>query len=838
MKISLNWLRTLVAFDWSPEVLAERLTLAGFEVEDIEDRQTWADGVVVGKVLSCEKHPNADKLRVCSVDIGQEEPSTIVCGAPNVAAGLFVPVATLGTYLPKIDLKIKPLKLRGIGSAGMICSLSELGLTKESEGIYIFDPEGQSIKVGDDVRPLLALDDSILDLSSTANRADALSMVGIAREVAALTGKPLNLPQIPDLKIAAKSNDLEVTITEPKACAAYIGTRLEGIKIAPSPDWLQRCLEAAGIRPINNVVDITNYILLEWGQPLHAFDADAIASSCRAVTHQESATLTHGTTPLTLGVRFAQADETLTTLDGQGRSLTSQSLIITANDQPVALAGVMGGQDTEVRETTTAIVLEAALFSPIVVRRSARAQGGMRTEASTRYERGVNEAQLDIACNHALMLLQDLAGARVVAQQRVDGRSPTQRTIELRLARVNQILGPLEGNGVDEALEELTAEQVTALLESLSFSLTPTAQADVWTVEVPPHRNRDIEREIDLIEEIARLHGYDQFCETLPAKTEPGYLAVDDVLLRRVREAFRASGLTELMHYTWTKPSEAGSVRQIVVSNPLLTEFSALRTEMLSGLLTAFQFNLEQGNGPLNGFEIGRIFWKEEDGLAEAHALGGVISGKPAESGKWLQKAKTDGALLSWFEAKGILDRTFNRLGLTVEYQPDRQEPRLHPGRTASLWIEGERLGRFGQLHPQLRQERDLPEDVYLFELDLGALLEAIERQQRISSAFKPYSMFPVTDRDLAFFVATEVSVSEIERIMQKAAAAPNGSLLSSIELFDEYRGEHVPTGQRSLAFRLIYRAEDRTLTDEEVNPVHQNVRDALEEKFRVSLRS
>lgn len=824
MKISLNWLRTLVAFDWSPEVLAERLTLAGFEVEDIEDRQTWADGVVVGKVLSCEKHPNADKLRVCSVDIGQEEPSTIVCGAPNVAEGLLVPVATLGTYLPKVDLKIKPAKLRGVSSAGMICSLSELGLTKESEGIYIFDPEVRSVKVGDDVRPLLALDDSILDLSSTANRADALSMVGIAREVAALTGKPLNLPQIPDLKIAAQTNDLDVTITEPKACTAYIGTRLEGVKIAPSPDWLQRCLEAAGIRPINNVVDITNYILLEWGQPLHAFDADAIA-------------ILTGSSALSLGVRFAQADETLTTLDGQWRSLTPQSLIITANDQPVALAGVMGGQDTEVRETTTAIVLEAALFSSITVRRSARAQGGLRTEASTRYERGVNEAQLDIACNHALMLLQDLAGARVVAQQRVDRRSPLQRTIELRLARVNQILGPLEGNGVDEALEELTAEQVIALLESLSFSLTPTAQADVWTVEVPPHRNRDIEREIDLIEEIARLHGYDQFCETLPAKTEPGYLAIDDVLLRRVREAFRASGLTELMHYTWTKPSEAGSARQIVVSNPLLTEFSALRTEMLSGLLTAFGFNLEQGNGPLNGFEIGRIFWKEEDGLAEAHALGGVISGKPSE-GKWLQKAKADGAMLSWFEAKGILDRTFNRLGLTVEYQPDHQEPRLHPGRTASLWINGERLGRFGQLHPQLRQERELPEDVYLFELDLGALLEAIERQQRISSAFKPYSMFPATDRDLAFFVATEVSVSEIERIMQKAASAPNGSLLSSIELFDEYRGEHVPAGQRSLAFRLIYRAEDRTLTDEEVNPIHQKVRDALEEKFQVSLRS
>ncbi|WP_404786173.1 phenylalanine--tRNA ligase subunit beta [Altericista sp. CCNU0014] len=824
MKISLNWLRELVAFDESPEVLAERLTLAGFEVEDIEDRRTWAEGVVVGKVLSCEKHPNADKLRVCAVDIGQAEPSTIVCGAPNVATGQFVPVATLGTYLPKVDLKIKPAKLRGIASAGMICSLSELGLAKESEGIYRFDPEVQSFAIGDDVRPLLALDDTILDLSSTANRADALSMVGIAREVAALTGKPLNLPQVPTPKLKASKTVLNVAIAEPQACTAYIATRLEGIAIAPSPAWLQRCLEAAGIRPINNVVDITNYILLEWGQPLHAFDADALAA------------LTGDGKSLNLGVRFAQADETLTTLDGQERSLTTQSLLIAANDRPVALAGVMGGQDTEVRETTTAIVLEAALFSPVAVRRSARAQGGLRTEASTRYERGVNEAQLDIACNHALALLQDLAGARLVAQQKADLRSPSQRTIELRLARVNQILGPLEGNGVDETLDELTAAQVTALLESLSFSLKPAARENVWLVEVPPHRHRDIEREIDLIEEIARLHGYDKFCETLPAKTEPGYLAIDDILLRRVREVFRASGLTELMHYTWTKPSEAGSATQIKVVNPLLAEFSALRTELLSGLLTAFQYNLEQGNGPLNGFEIGRIFWKEEDGLAEAHALGGVISGKPFQ-GKWLQKAKTDTSL-SWFEAKGVLERTFDRLGLNVEYQPDRQEARLHPGRTASLWIEGERLGRFGQLHPQLRQERELPEDVYLFELDLGVLLEGIERQQRISSAFNPYSMFPASDRDLAFFISTEFSVSEIERTMRKAASSANGSLLSSIELFDEYRGDRVPEGQRSLAFRLIYRADDRTLTDEEVNPIHQKVRDALEEKFRASLRS
>jgi phenylalanyl-tRNA synthetase beta chain len=819
MRISLNWLRELVAFDWSAEVLAERLTLAGFEVEDIEDRQAWANGVVVGKVLACEKHPNADKLRVCQVDIGQAEPSTIVCGASNVKAGLFVPVATLGTYLPQVDLKIKPAKLRGVASAGMICSLAELGLSTESEGIHQFDPAHSTLQVGADARPLLGLDDTILDLTSTANRADALSMVGIAREVAALTGAELRLPSVPTPKIPTADATFAIKVSDASACPAYMGTKVEGITIGPSPEWLQRRLEAAGMRPINNVVDITNYILLEWGQPLHAFDAAML----QAVA---------GKRGLTLGVRFAQMGESLITLDGQTRTLVPQNLLITANDTPVALAGVMGGEETEVCEHTTAIVLEAALFSSAAIRRSARAQS-LRSEASTRYERGVNEAQLNMACHHALALLQELAGGKVVMQACADFRTPQQRTIELRLARVNQVLGPLDGPASEE-LEELTASQVTAILESLSFRLTPTEHAEVWHVEVPPHRERDIEREIDLIEEIARLHGYDQFCDTLPSKTEPGYLSIEDILMRQVREAFRASGLTELMHYTWTRSAMA-SAHQVAVINPLLAEFSVLRSEMLSGLLHAFQFNLEQGNGPLNGFEVGRVFWREEEGLVESPQLAGVISGKPCQ-GKWLPSAQ--GATLSWFEAKGILERVFERLKLTVEYQPDRQEPRLHPGRTASLWLQGERLGRFGQVHPQLRQERELPEDVYLFELDLEVLLSTMDQHQRLDAGFKPYSTFPAVDRDLAFFVATNVSVTELERVMRKAASTSNGSLLTTVELFDEYRGEHVPPGQRSLAFRLVYRVSDRTLTDAEVNPVHQKIRDALIDKFQVNLRS
>jgi len=814
MRISLNWLRELVAFDLDPEVLAEQLTMAGFEVEDIEDRRTWAEGVVVGKVLRCDLHPNADKLRVCQVDVGAAEPSTIVCGAANVEAGLFVPVAKPGAYLAKIDLKIRPAKLRGVASEGMICSLAELGLAKESAGIHAFAPE--NLTVGEDVRPLLGLDDVILDLTSTANRADALSMIGIAREVAALTRAPLTMPDIPALQPLSPTAALAIALDDPQVCPTYIGTMIEGIQIKPSPPWLQQRLQAAGTRPINNVVDITNYILLEWGQPLHAFDRDRL----QAVAGAES---------LTLGVQAAQPGETLTTLDGQARSLPAQALVITANDRPVALAGVMGGETTEVHNGTQNLVLEAALFNPVAIRRSARSLG-LRTEASARYERGVNQAELDIACRHALQLIQELAGGQVVAQTTADHRSTTERAIELRLERVNRVLGPVE-TGTDT--DELQAADVEQTLTALGFRLTALQPEQVWKVTVPPYRHRDIEREIDLIEEIARLYGYNKFCDTLPAEGEPGYLSLEQALTRELREALRAAGLTEVMHYSWTKP---GAERQVVVVNPLLSEFSALRTEMLTGLIDAFQYNLEQGNGPLNAFELGRIFWQDEESLKEADAVAGIMGGDPVQ-GKWLRQSQGEQPL-SWYEAKGILESVFDRLRLNVEYQPDRRNPLLHPGRTASLWLQGIRLGTFGQLHPQLRQERDLPEAVYTFELDLEVLLDGLAQRRESGTVFRPYSPYPATDRDLAFYAPLDTSVGEITRTIRKAAATPNGSLLESVELFDEYRGENVPEGQRSLAFRLLYRASDRTLTDAEVDPIHHKVRSALEEKFNVTLRS
>ena len=810
MRVSLNWLKELVDINLTPEELGQILTIAGFEVEAIEDLRTFADGVVVGKVIKRDRHPDADKLSVCQVDVGGEAPLNIVCGAANVRADIYVPVATVGTYLPAVDLKLKPTKLRGVPSEGMICSLSELGLEKESEGIYIFSDK---TKPGDDVRPLLGLDDVILDLATTANRADALSMVGIAREVAALTNVEVRLPKATAITLSSHES-LKVTVAETQACPAYIGTVIEGVKIAPSPDWLQWRLQAGGVRPINNVVDVTNYVLLEWGQPLHAFDREKL----QQVAQSEN---------MTLGVRFASEGESLKTLDEQERTLTTQNLLITADDRPVALAGVMGGEATEVDNNTVNIVLEAALFDPVAVRRSSRSQG-LRSEASTRYERGVNQVELDLACSRAVALLQEIAGGTAVIQSVVDNRPDwdAMEAIELRLSKIQQLLGKVQ---TDNGTGNIRKSDVVTILTALGCQLTESReQVDTWLVKVPPYRYRDLEREIDLIEEVARLYGYDRFCDTLPEKTEPGYLSVEYQTRNKLRNAFRGVGLTELVHYSLVKPT----AEEVTLANPLFAEYSALRSDLIAGLIDAFAYNQSQGNGGLNGFEIGRVFWKTEDGIAEADKVAGIMGGAFYPQGSWVSGGKP--AAMTWYEAKGLLESVFKVLGLNVSYRADNSDSRLHPGRTASLWLEGKQLGIFGQLHPELVRQQDLIDEVYVFELALDNLLTALNREKVTTPKFQTYSAYPGSQRDLAFFAPLDLSVTEIEKVMTKAG----GKLLDKIELFDEYKGNNVPESQRSLAFNLVYRASDRTLKDKDVDPVHQKVRDTLVKKFDVTLRS
>lgn len=836
MRVSVNWLKELVDFDYTPEALADALTMAGFEVEDIEDRQSWADGVVVGRVLAREPHPDAEKLSVCTVDIGAAEKSTIVCGAANVGAQMCVPVATVGSYLPRVDLKIKPRELRGVPSAGMICSLSELGLAKDSEGIYIFDEasfQSGDIQPGQDVRPLLGLNDFVLDVTSTANRADALSMVGIAREISAITGNPLKLPVS---EAVAGTQDLpgsvSISLSEPKACPIYIGSVLENIKIGSSPAWLQQRLVAAGTRAINNVVDVTNYVLLEWGQPLHAFDLDRLKAVGQSGGKDDA---------VAISVRYAKESETLTTLDDQDRKMAAQTLLITANDAPVALAGVMGGAETEVIDTTTTVFLEAAYFDAAAIRKSARSQG-LRTEASARYERGVNPAELALASDRALQLLQQISGASLVGQgeDRTEvGRITPTREVTLRLARINQILGPIAAE--PGASTELDATTVETLLDKLGCKANGTGDgtgSGTWTVEIPAYRYQDLEREIDLIEEVARLYGYNKFSNTLPTQTSRGFLTPEAALSRKLRAAFRGAGLTEAIHYSLTSTDPEKS--QVVLANPLFKEYSALRIDLIDGLVDAFKLNIDNGNGPLNAFEIGNVFNQPEESPdgepVETTKVGGIVGGD-ARRGKWVTSNKE--TPMSWYEAKGILDGIFKTLGLEVDYRTasvdGSGDSRLHPGRTADLFVRGRTLlGTFGQLHPELRRDKDLPDEVYVFELNWSVLVMCLTGKSGKAVKFSAYSTYPASDRDLAFFAPIGVSVADLSRAMNKSG----GKLLDSVTLFDEYRGKGVPEGERSLAFRLVYRADNRTLTDKDIDPVHNKVRAALEKSYKVSLRS
>jgi len=595
---------------------------------------------------------------------------------------------------------------------------------------------------------------------------------------------------------------------------------IQGVKIADSPAWLQQRLAAAGVRSISNVVDVTNYVMLQWGQPLHAFDRDRLAhlgNSDAAIPE--------------LGVRFAREEETLKTLDGQIRTLQPQNLLITGNDEPIALAGVMGGESTEVHAGTTNLVLEAALFEPIAVRRSARAQG-LRTESSSRYERSVNQAELEIACNYAIALILDLAGGEAISRAVSDDRPDySNRTIDLRLARINHVLGAV--NLSEEEIGEITAVDVERILTALGCQLKLIASEDlpVWQVQVPPYRYRDLEREIDLIEEVARLYGYDNFCDQLPEQAEIGYLSTDEFLKRQIRSSFRAAGLTELVHYTYAVDKSAEVGGMVAIANPLFTEYSVLRRTLIPGLMEAFVYNQDQGNGVLSGFEIGKVFWREEEGLREADAIAGIFGGSYYQ-GSWGEYGQ--GAGMNWYSAKGLLEGVFKNLGLEVEYQPDQQSPILHPGRTASLWISGQRLGHFGELHPEVRSQKGMEGNIYAFELDLDTLLTALDKEDILVPKFQVYGSYPQSDRDIAFFAPIKVTAAELTKVIHQAG----GSLLESITIFDEYRGQNVPEGQRSLAFRLVYQASDRTLTEVEIEPVHQQIREALVEKFGVNLRS
>jgi phenylalanyl-tRNA synthetase beta chain len=817
MRVSLQWLSELVQVepaDLEPQQLAERLSMAGFEVEAIEDLAARAAGVVVGYVEDRQPHPNADKLSVCRVAVGQGEPLQIVCGAANVRAGIHVPVALVGSTLPAVGLTIKPAELRGVASSGMICSLRELGLADNSDGIAILDDVLPALPPpGAPVGPVFGLDDQVLELAITANRPDGLSIQGIAREVAALCGGSTRFAAVPAAMAAlplAASAEAQRAI---EAGGLFSVTALTRVTVAPSPPWLRQRLERAGVRPINNVVDITNLVMLETGQPLHAFDREALA---RLAGGQSD--------PAQLGLRQARTGESLVTLDGEQRSLSDDALLVTYADQPIALAGVMGGAAEAVQNHTTAIWLEAAVFSPQAVRRSARSVA-LRSEASSRFEKGLPREATLTAADRAVQLLQELAGAEVEGRW-LHQRSPEPRQpLALDRDALHNLLGPVVVAGEPEDLGD---ERIEQTLTALGCSLSPTE--DGWLVQVPAARAMDLQRPVDLIEEVARLVGYDQFAAHLPDPLEPGGLTPEQQAERRLRRALCAAGLQE----TCALSLVTAAPGRIPLANPLLADYGHLRDNLHQELLQSARRNLQASQTGFWAFEIGRVFLGQGDAVEEQTLLVGVIAGE-RRSERWSSNGKPRHP--DYYEARGVLQAALAPFQLPIEdREPNQptQEGLLHPGRTAELALEGRAVGWFGQLHPALTEELDLPDSTYLFQLALAPLLDATTRHNRWQPSFRPFATVPASERDLALVVGVETTASALLKAIRKAGKP----LLEQADLVDRYTGDQVAEGCCSQAFRLRYRDPSRTLTDEEVEMAHQKVRKALESQFSAQLRS
>ncbi len=823
MRVSLSWLQDLVQVEEPADQLAERLSMAGFEVEEIEDLSLLAKGVVVGRVLERVKHPDADKLSVCQVDVGREATLQIVCGAANVRDGIHVPVATVGAVLPAVNLKIKSGELRGVASEGMICSLKELGQSSDVDGIAILEDLLDSVPVpGTPVAAVLGLDDTVLDLAITANRPDGLSMTGIAREVSALTGAALNLPELqPPQSIASLKTD-PVSTEAMRAGGLYGVTELCKVDAAkPSPTWLRQRLERAGMNSVNIVVDLTNLVMLEQGQPLHAFDADALDRLCGGPV-----------TAADFGLRQAQEAELFTGLDGRELSLDARAQLVTCRNLPVALAGVMGSEASGVTAGTTRIWLESALFSPTAVRSSSRC-GGLRTEASSRYEKGLPREVTLAAAQRAILLISDHLGATAGSTFVCSEPARAEPPLMLRRAAVHQLLGALAGEAGPETLDDVVIERC---LTALGCDLTATETG--WSVKVPPSRSCDLLREVDLIEEVARLVGFDRFESLLPDPLEPGHLTPAQQAERRLRMLFCASGLQEVTALSLTSPdpearpvgADSDEIR-IPISNPLLAETSHLRANLWEEHLRICQRNLQSSQPGCWMFEIGNVFALEGDSIQQSARLGGVICAERRLE-RWTSSGKP--VPLTYFTARGLLTRIFQALKLEVVDRPFKDDGRLHPGRAAQLVLEGRALGNFGQLHPLLCEQFDLPDHTFLFDLELSRLLEAATRTNRWSPAFKPFSTVPAMERDLAVVVKRDQHCADLLQAIRKAGKP----LLESVELIDRFEGDQLGENECSQAFRIRYRGKDSTLTDDQLQPVHEKVRQALVKQFNAELRS
>ena len=797
MNVTLNWLKAYIDFEFSPSELADRLTMLGVEVESVKHLGTELEGVIVGSVTSIRPHPNADKLVLCQVDTGETEELQIVCGAPNAREGMLAPVATIGATLP-VGLTIKRAKLRGETSQGMLCSEKELGLSGDAAGLMELSTD---IPLGTPLSEALGLDDVVFELEITPNRPDCLSLIGVAREIRAETGNPLKLPTVDPQENGINLQDLtSVTIDAPDLCPRYAARVIQGVKVTESPAWLQQRLESVGIGVINNIVDVTNFVLMEYGQPLHAFDYHKLAEN-RIV------------------VRRARDDEQITTIDEVERELTSDTLVIADAEKPVALAGIMGGYNSEITETTCDVLLESAYFNPLSIRATAKALG-ISTEASYRFERGADPGAVLAALDRAAQLIAELTGG-TICDGIVDvypGQQPLTE-IQLRPERVNFVLGT--------TIE--TAEMVQ-ILDRLGFDVDATGK--VYQVVVPTFRS-DVTREIDLIEEIARVYGYDNIPTTLPKGDIPVPAPTPKTeARRRIKHFLLAAGMMEAVNYSFCDPNCFDKIRlnagdplrnTLQLRNPLSPEMSVLRTTLTPGLLENAQHNRNHQIDTIALFEIGGVFVHDGE-EKEPERVTGVLAGQIGE-GVYSDPYRHP----DFFDIKGLVEGMLEVCGVVDWTLQKTDAPTFHPGRNAEVLLGNRRIGVFGEVHPEVLENYDLPYKAYLFEFDLEGLADAATFAKR----FEPISIYPKVARDLAIVVDKET----LSDMPTELIYTTGGDSVDSVRLFDVYEGEQVPEGKKSLAYTITYHSATETLTDKAVNTLHDEVVKCLNRELGAELR-
>ncbi|MEW7820681.1 phenylalanine--tRNA ligase subunit beta [Staphylococcus aureus] len=798
MLISNEWLKEYVTIDDSVSNLAERITRTGIEVDDLIDYTKDIKNLVVGFVKSKDKHPDADKLNVCQVDIGEDEPVQIVCGAPNVDAGQYVIVAKVGGRLPG-GIKIKRAKLRGERSEGMICSLQEIGISSNyipksfESGIYVFS---ESQVPGTDALQALYLDDQVMEFDLTPNRPDALSMIGTAYEVAALYNTKMTKPDTTSNELELSANDeLTVTIENEDKVPYYSARVVHDVTIEPSPIWMQARLIKAGIRPINNVVDISNYVLLEYGQPLHMFDQDAIGSQ-------------------QIVVRQANEGEKMTTLDDTERELLTSDIVITNGQTPIALAGVMGGDFSEVKEQTSNIVIEGAIFDPVSIRHTSR-RLNLRSESSSRFEKGIATEFVDEAVDRACYLLQTYANGKVLKDRVSSGELGAFITpIDITADKINRTIG-----------FDLSQNDIVTIFNQLGFDTE--INDDVITVLVPSRR-KDITIKEDLIEEVARIYGYDDIPSTLPVfdKVTSGQLTDRQYKTRMVKEVLEGAGLDQAITYSLVSKEDATAFsmqqRQTIdLLMPMSEAHASLRQSLLPHLIEAASYNVARKNKDVKLFEIGNVFFANGEGELpdQVEYLSGILTGDYVVN-QWQGKKET----VDFYLAKGVVDRVSEKLNLEFSYRRADIDG-LHPGRTAEILLENKVVGFIGELHPTLAADNDLKR-TYVFELNFDALMSVSVGYIN----YQPIPRFPGMSRDIALEVDQNIPAADLLSTIH----AHGGNILKDTLVFDVYQGEHLEKGKKSIAIRLNYLDTEETLTDERVSKVQAEIEAALIEQGAV----